>query len=192
MADLCREARREMLRQEKMPPSAHDFALEDMRFNNSPRATLLRHEPGKETSAYIFLPGCRLAGCTPEQTTALYAFLRDRLEGGVGFWLRCCGAPADWAGRDEELHREAAKITEEWESMGSPVVVAACTSCLQTFRKATPSIKAVSLWEILEGTELPEGTLSFERTLAVADPCTAAQAPEIRDAVERRLRAECA
>ena len=183
MADLCREARREMLRQEKMPPSAHDFALEDMRFNNSPRATLLRHEPGKETSAYLFLPGCRLAGCTPEQTTALYAFLRDRLEGGVGFWLRCCGAPADWAGRDEELHREAAKITEEWESMGSPVVVAACTSCLQTFRKATPSIKAVSLWEILEGTELPEGALSFERTLAVADPCTAAQAPEIRDAV---------
>lgn len=185
MAELCREARREMFLQEKMPPSAHDFALEDMRFNNSPRATLLRHEPEKETSAYLFLPGCRLAGSCPEQTTALYSFLRDRLEGGVGLWLRCCGAPADWAGREEELRHETAKIAEEWKSMGSPIVVAACTSCLALFRRETPSIKTVSLWEILDGAELPEGFRPLERNLAVADPCTAAHSPEVGAAVRR-------
>ena len=185
MADLCMEARREMLRQEKMPPSAHDFALTDMRFNNSPKATLLRHEPGSEKSAYLFLPGCRLAGSSPEQTTALYAFLRERLEGGVGLWLRCCGAPARWAGRNEELQEVSTAILEEWESMGSPIVVAACTSCLELLRAELPSLKAVSLWEVMDGMELPANVRPLDRPLAVADPCTAAESPKIRDAVRR-------
>ncbi len=56
-------ARQEMVLQ-KMPPSAHEFALEDLAFGNSPRGSLLRHNQASE-ERLSFLPGCRLAGIFP-------------------------------------------------------------------------------------------------------------------------------
>ena len=88
-----------------MPPSAHDFALRDMAFSTGEKFALVRHEPGTTGSEYLFFPGCQLAGSAPEQVEAVYGYLRDRLSGGVGLALGCCGAPADWAGR-EALCRE--------------------------------------------------------------------------------------
>ena len=183
MADLVSEARREMIKQEKMPPSAHDFALEEMRFNCSPKATLLRSDPETGGCAYLLYPGCRLAGTSPETTLVLYSFLREQLEGGIGLWLRCCGAPAEWAGRDDEAHSELKRIMEEWRFMGSPVVIVACTSCLSLFRRENPEMETVSLWEVLDDLDLPASTRAPGRPLAVADPCTAAEMGGVRSAV---------
>lgn len=187
MADLVSEARREMTRQEKMPPSAHDFAMEEMRFYNSPKAALLRGDPNAARPAYLLYPGCRLSGSSPEGTARLYEFLRERLEGGVGMWLRCCGAPAEWAGRDDEADAGLRIMLDEWRSMGSPLVIVACTSCLSLFRRKLPEMRTASLWEIIDGMELPESVRAPERVLAVADPCTAAGMPEVRSAVRNIL-----
>ena len=86
-----------------MPPSAHEFALQDMEFSNSEMATLARPQPGMASSKYLFFPGCQLTGSSPDHVKKTYKYLTDRLEGGVGLMLRCCGAPADWAGTRGEL-----------------------------------------------------------------------------------------
>ena len=61
MADMCLDARRQMVREKRMPPSAHWFALEEMRSARSEGA-LLAHGPGQDKSAVLFFPGCQLAG----------------------------------------------------------------------------------------------------------------------------------
>jgi len=183
MRDLCLTARQEMVSQQKMPPSAHDFALEDMAFGNSPEASLLRHEPGHSRSAFLFFPGCRLAGISPRTTESVYGHLRKVLGGEVGFWLRCCGAPARWAGCRKELEKAGKEFLDQWRSMGSPVVIAACTSCLEVFRKELPEIRAVSLWSVLQEKGVPETAPIRSVPAALHDPCTAAELPEVRAAV---------
>lgn len=183
MRDLCLTARREMVLQQKMPPSAHEFALEDMAFSNSPGASLLRHEPGRSGSAFLFFPGCRLAGISPRTTESVYGHLRKVLGGGVGFWLRCCGAPARWAGRRREMEKTGKEFLDQWRSMGSPLVIAACTSCLEVFRKELPEVRAVSLWSVLQEKGVPEVFPLRSVSMALHDPCTAAELPEVRAAV---------
>ncbi len=183
MRDLCLTARREMVLQQKMPPSAHEFALEDMAFSNSPEASLLRHEPGRSGSAFLFFPGCRLAGISPRTTESVYGHLRKVLGGGVGFWLRCCGAPARWAGRRREMEKAGKEFLDQWRSMGSPLVIAACTSCLEVFRKELPEVRAVSLWSVLQEKGVPEVFPLRSVSMALHDPCTAAELPEVRAAV---------
>jgi len=43
MQDLCLQARRSMVQRGKMPPSAHEFALEDMAFSLGEDFFLARH-----------------------------------------------------------------------------------------------------------------------------------------------------
>ena len=83
-----------------MPPSAHEFALEDMRFSLSEFCILSRHQPGTSTSRFLFYPGCQLAGSAPEAVKNTYRFLCEQMVGGVGLMLGCCGIPAHWAGQE--------------------------------------------------------------------------------------------
>lgn len=181
MRGLCLGARREMVRQDRMPPSAHDFALEDMAFSNS-AAALLRHAPGRETSSYLFFPGCRLAGSSPGTIAPLYDFLRDRID-GVGLWIRCCGAPARWAGREDLFGSATEELKGQWAFMGSPTVIAACTGCLDVLRRDAPEIEAVSLWAVLNDIPLPPHPSAPEGPVALHDPCPAAEMPDVRAAV---------
>ena len=54
----------EMVDTNRMPPSAHEFALMDMGFSTGEFCRLSRHQPGWSTSRYLFYPGCQLAGST--------------------------------------------------------------------------------------------------------------------------------
>ena len=106
MQDLCLAARQDMVQHDKMPPSAHDFALQDMAFSQSDDCFMARHAPGQSTSQYLFFPGCQLAASMPGQVTRVYDYLREKLTGGVALMLGCCGAPAHWAGRQELFSAE--------------------------------------------------------------------------------------
>jgi ferredoxin len=101
MGTVCLNARQTMVVQDRMPPSAHDFALRDMQFSNSNKFALARSHPGAATSDYLFFPGCQLSASAPRQVEQIYAYLQDKLgdHAGMGLMLRCCGAPANWAGR---------------------------------------------------------------------------------------------
>jgi Fe-S oxidoreductase len=186
MAELCLDARRLMVRENRMPASAHWFALTEMRAAAGETA-LVRHAPGKTASQAIFFPGCQLAGIRPDQTFALYNRLLDR-NAETGIWLDCCAAPARWAGREEEFKAMLAHLEGTWKDMGRPQVLAACSTCLQIFREHLPGIEIVSVWTLLAGT--PLGLVTPHPTaLALTDPCTSRHDQATRQAVRSLLSA---
>ncbi|MCU0602598.1 MAG: heterodisulfide reductase-related iron-sulfur binding cluster [Desulfobacterales bacterium] len=184
--DLCLQARRRMVRRGKMPPSAHEFALEDMRFSLSERFRLGRHAPGRSQSAHLFFPGCQLCASNPGQVRLVYRHLMDALDGGVGLMLGCCGAPAFWAGREDEFQSVCAGFLQEWSALGKPALVTACSTCFRMFTEHLPQVPTTSLWQLLEGIDLPPPAAApAGQPLAIHDPCTTRPYPAVQDAVRR-------
>ncbi|MEI6205795.1 MAG: pyridine nucleotide-disulfide oxidoreductase/dicluster-binding protein [Desulfuromonadales bacterium] len=172
MGDLCLQARRTMNGQKLMPLSFHEFALKDMAHSTGGRFALSRHEPGHEKSEWLYFPSCQLCATSPGEVLSSYRYLREQLTGGVGIMLGCCGAPAFWAGRDDLFRETRDALRNEWEQLGNPRVITACSTCLNLFREHIPDMAPVSLWKILEQCGLPLKTCEATgKTVAVADPC---------------------
>lgn len=187
MGVVCKQARQTMVAQERMPPSAHDFALRDMQFSLSDKFTLARHQPDTTTSDYLFFPGCQLSASAPAQVEQVYTYLRDRLP-GTGLMLRCCGAPADWAGRTDLFQAALAEFTAWHAEMGRPKLVLACSSCYQIFKTQRPELELVSLWELFEQLGLPEGVSSAAGgPVSIHDPCSTRHERQIHESVRRLL-----
>jgi Fe-S oxidoreductase len=185
MGDLCKQARRVLVEQGHMPPSAHDFALRDMQFSNSEKFAFARHQPGTQASSYVFFPGCQLSASAPEQVEKTYAYLREKLD-GVGLMLRCCGAPADWAGRADLFQNARSELSAQLAEMGNPRVILACSSCYQIFKANFPEVEIVSLWELFDQLGLPEHTRpAGVKEISIHDPCTTRYESQIQDSVRR-------
>jgi Fe-S oxidoreductase len=189
MGEVCLSARQGMTARGKMPPSHHEFALRDMAFSRGEAFALARHEPGRESSSLLFYPGCQLSASSPEHVERIYAHLREKVDGGVGLMLGCCGAPAHWAGRTDLFAETREGFLAEWRRLGSPPVVTACSSCYRMFADHAPEVPLQSLWPLLETIGLPAGAAPAAATLAVHDPCTARREPAIRQSL-RRLAAQ--
>ena len=193
MADVCLDGRTSLVSRGKMAPSAHDVALADMLSSNSDKASLALHEPGKEVSAYAFFPGCQMAAIHPEHVKSTYEYLRTRLKGGTGLMLRCCGAPAGWAARQDLFEEAMAGLSDDWGRLGKPVMVLACPTCLQTLRRRVPEMEMVTLWQVLARSPEGVGRKGKGGRLAIHDPCTARHEPEMQNAVRELLaRMGCA
>lgn len=182
MSLLCKSARETMVKQGHMPPSAHDFALRDMQFSNSEAFALTRNQPGKSESQYAFFPGCQLSASAPEQVDQVYAYLRNCLP-SVGLMLRCCGAMANWAGQKELFKQALDDFKLEYEKLGKPTVILACSSCYQVFKENLPEIKIKSLWQVMDEAGLPRETQKHSLTLAIHDPCSTRYETQIQDSV---------
>ncbi len=182
MARLCLEARQRMVAEDRMPPSAHAFALDEMRSANSPQCRLIRHAPGRRESSAMLFPGCQLAAIRPGQTQALYRHLLS-LRPDTGIWLGCCGAPAHWAGRKDEFSGAGERFIESWREMGQPLILTCCSSCLQMFREHLPEVQAESLWTTLAATTGAADGPSVLPPAALIDPCTARHDGATRRAV---------
>jgi len=184
MGEICLEARRMMVDRGKMPPSTYEFALRDMQFSNSARCALYRNQPGFAASQYAFFPGCQLTASSPQLVKQTYAFLCDKLHGGVGLMLSCCGAPANWAGQREMFAEIMQTLKQEWEALGQPCMITVCPSCHHLFKQNLPNAPLESLWTIFEQTGLPEqAAVHAPKKLAVHDSCTARREIPMQDAV---------
>ncbi len=186
MGMVIKAARQTMVKQGKMPPSAHEFALLDMDYSNSERCALTRHQPGTEISTFLFFPGCQLTASSPKNTARTYSLLMERLTGGVGLMLRCCGAPADWAGRQEAFAGVPADFEAQWQAMGRPEVITACSTCHSVFKANLPHVPIQSLWEVLAGLDLPP-TSGTAVPVVVHDPCTSRHEAGIQSSVRTIL-----
>jgi glutamate synthase (NADPH/NADH) small chain len=175
-----------MVAKGKMPPSAHEFALEDMAFSQSDAFLLARHAPGLERSRHVFFPGCQLCASAPGQVSALYDHLRARL-GAVGLMLGCCGAPAHWSGRPAEREKILDLWQRQWEALGRPQLLLACSTCYRMFHEHRPQVPIQSVWETLSTVGLPEMKCPSAAPLAVHDPCTTRDAPHIQAAARHLL-----
>lgn len=193
MGGFCALARREMVQSKRMPPSAHEFALEDMRFSNDPDIAFFRHAPGAQKSAWAFFPGCQLPASMPGQTERLYEHLRNGLvckEGeGLGFFFHCCGAPAKWSGRPELTGAIVRELRGQWEAAGGPKLILACASCYAFFAEELPDIPTRSLWDVLAELPLPDGATGAGKVLALHDPCATRNNASMREHARRILAA---
>ncbi len=188
MGEVCLAARRKLVEKGKMPLSAHDFALRDMAFSTGDQCTLARHQPGYAQSSYLFFPGCQLSASAPDQVLKTYAFLRHQLSGGVGVLLDCCGAPAEWAGRQTLFEQELARLDTELQQLGSPTVIVACSTCYRIFRQRWPERKIISLWTVMDELVLPEAERSIAvRQVCVHDSCAARAEKIVQDSVRSLL-----
>lgn len=186
VADICRTTRQEMVDNTLMPPSAHDFALEDMQFSLSDFCSLIRHQPGHSSSRYLFYPGCQLAGSAPGTVKATYRFLSEQLageEGGVALMLSCCGIPAHWAGQQKLFQETINRFKQEIDRLGNPTVITACSSCLSIFKEFATEIEVTSLWQQLDTLELPGNSRGAGQQLTIHDPCTARDQKDMRGAI---------
>lgn len=189
MGAVCREARRTMVETNRMPPSAHDFALRDMAFSTSGVFALHRHQPGYVASAALFFPGCQLSASQPRYVRAVYDFLCGKIPGGVGLSLGCCGVPAGWAGRTDQFRETIVTIGKEWRRLGAPRVITGCPTCYSVFKKEIPGIRVETIWTVLDTLGLPDrrGPIT-PRVLAVHDACTTRHETQLHESVRRVLQ----
>ncbi len=171
-----------------MPPSAHAFALAEMRHAQSEELSLLRHAPGKTTSSLLFYPGCQLTATRPQQVFALYHKLLE-IEPECGIWLDCCGAPAHWAGREQETEKKQQQITALWHKMARPQLILACSSCLSGFQAVSSEIAAnsQSLWSFLQQHNREMTITRSDMPLALSDPCSSRHDTATQHAVRSLL-----
>ena len=189
MGAVCRQARRTMVDQGRMPASTHEFALRDMQFSNSEEFALGRHQPGTVASEYVFFPGCQLSASAPEQVERVYAQLRETLGAPIGLMLRCCGVPAEWAGRLDLFKSALADFRCAHQALGNPRVILSCSTCYQMFQTYLPEVEVVSLWVLLDRLGLPARATSFAKkgVVSIHDPCTTRNEQSIQDSVRRIL-----
>lgn len=164
------ESQRKMQEIGAMPWAFHEFWLRDMAFADG-EAGLCLAPSGAERQRYLFFPGCRLSGSSPELAEKSYDFLRS-IEPDSAILLGCCGAPASWAGRTA-LHEAALeRLRAAWRSLGEPTLVFACMNCQRAFGRYLPEMSSVSLYELLDEHAAVEPSGAGARA-AVFDPCSA-------------------
>ncbi len=186
MKDIILNTRKSMVKRSKMPPSAHDFALKDMMFSISEKFILSKHQPGFDKSKYLFFPGCQLSASSPDYVEKIYDYLVDSTNEGVGVMLGCCGAPAEWAGREGLLKKRIDDLKEKWNSMGRPIFILACASCCNIFKMYTPEIGFISLWEYIAEKGIPEdNTSNKKRIFTIHDPCATRYDQKIQDSIRK-------
>ena len=165
------------------PAALHDFWLRELDFV-SHEAFLAAPPRGKSRCQYAFFPGCQLTASLPEQTLAAWRFLQAHYDAGVV--LGCCGAPAWWAGEQSLWEENTRQLRQAWTDLGQPIMVLACSTCSDLFRRFLPEIQTISLYELLEQ-EVPVSTQLFPQA-AVFDPCSARQDDKTKRSVRSLAR----
>jgi glutamate synthase (NADPH/NADH) small chain len=188
MGEICQAARRTMVETGKMPPT-YDFALRDMQFSTCEKFVLNRHQPGFTSSKVLFFPGCQLSASKPHYVQEVYSFLCQKISGGVGLSLGCCGAPAEWAGQNDLFKETIDNIAQELFSLDSPQIITGCPTCYSIFRREIPGVKVETIWTILDKIGLPKnrGETIAPRKLAIHDACTTRNEKELQESVRRIL-----
>ncbi len=178
MSEVCLDARQHMVDNDYMPPSAYEFAVEDMlSASQSPCALVLKDAAQQEKPSHAFFPGCQLAAARSEQVFALYTLLQQQTVHthiqGVGLMLSCCGIPAHWAGQKKLAEQSLQELERQWKSLGEPTLIMGCASCMKMFSMHMPHIPCVSLWELLEGILPQSSETPPSRHYSLHDPCAA-------------------
>ena len=155
-------------------------------FSNYAKSVYRGDKPGAEKVDYLFYPGCQLSASYPEYVEKSYKYLLSRIKEGVGIMLGCCGAPADWAGRQDMMKENAERITNAWIEMGKPTFILACSSCARTFERYLKEIPYISLWEIFNRYGLPESSKKDTgHAVNVHDACGTRYNKEFQDNVRK-------
>ena len=172
-----------------MPAGFHDFWLRDMEFSSGDDYFMVKGQPHLSESEYMFFPGCQLGASDPSYVLNTYRYLTEKIKGGVGLYLGCCGAPADWSGRNDILDKTIQTLRENWENQGKPQFILACPTCHKIFQKYLADVPVLSLWEMFSEYGIPDGYTKGNGTvIALYDPCSSRYLPQVQKSVRDLLK----
>ncbi|AWW28148.1 pyridine nucleotide-disulfide oxidoreductase/dicluster-binding protein [Acetobacterium sp. KB-1] len=187
--ELFMSSRRTLHKGGKLPPAFHDFWMRDMEFSNSEAAFMTINANGGDKSSYLFFPGCQLGGSDPDYVINAYTYLKKHLEDEPAMMIGCCGAPAEWAGREKEHSVVIDGIKNIWEDQGRPEVILACPSCRKMFGKYLPEIQVQSLWRVMAEKENGANRkIAACKKMTVFDPCASRYDPEAQNSIRIILK----
>ena len=171
--DTCAaiEASRGILKESgHLAPVFHEFWMEDLAFSMSEEAygVVFTESASGKTAPLLFFPGCQLSASLPDTVAGAFDFIAGS-EPGAAMLLGCCGIPADWAAEKDVFNECITKIRADWESLGKPEVLFACSACKKTFEKALPEVKGRLVYELFALNEFT--ILDKAGKAAVYDPC---------------------
>ena len=183
---FLRQSLRTMQAKGAMPWAFHDFWLRDMAMADGETA-LYVPPPGGAKPKYLFFPGCQLGASEPAYVEKSFAWLLSR-QPESGLWLRCCGAPAEWAG-EAELHGEKLReLRDRWEELGRPELIFGCATCREMFSRFLPEIPGSFLLERMAAWGIdPPAAPAGGKTCSVFDPCASRDAPPLQSSVRSLL-----
>jgi NADPH-dependent glutamate synthase beta subunit-like oxidoreductase len=190
MGDYLLKTRQELFTTGALPAAYHEYWLRDMAFSNSDEASLVL-APSAPPVRYAFFPGCQLGGSDPRYVTETYAYLESRLP-GTALLLRCCGAPALWAGDAALFEAEIQALLAKWEGLGRPELLMACPSCLKLIKEYAPAIPARMVYEVMLEAGAPDREGNGKdalRQAAVFDPCSSGGLPKLQEDIRELARA---
>jgi Fe-S oxidoreductase len=191
LGGLIQAARFKMHSFKKIPWAFNDFFLRDMEHSNGEDACICRRSSNTaegKAAPYAFFPGCQLGASSPRAVSKAYGYLLSQ-EPDMGLMLGCCGIPAKWAGDEDLNNSELERIRRDWESLGKPVIVLACPTCRNNFRRYLPQIETIFLYDLIaawglgseEKAAIAERTSG--RTFSVFDPCATDGEEKVRSSV---------
>ena len=168
------EASRRILKETgHMAPVYHDYWMEDFSHAMSDEAYGIISQT--EAPKILFFPGCQLTASLPETVIRTYEYVCETSP-GAAMLLGCCGIPALWAAETEVYEEAIQKLRSDWERLGKPEVLFACSACCKTFTEALPEIQGRLIYEWIADND---GGVSWTETggecpgkpAAVFDPC---------------------
>ncbi|MDR1028050.1 MAG: NAD(P)-binding protein [Clostridiales Family XIII bacterium] len=176
------EGRRALQNMKKWSWAYHDFWIADMRHAMGEHAREVRFAPGRNVCKTVFFPGCQLGASDPDYVLESYAWLLER-DADTALCLSCCGAPAFWAGLDEEFETARKSLEQDLASLGNPIVITACPTCTKMFARLFPGMATRSLVSLIADAGFkPERAVNGD-IYAVYDPCAARNDDDLPRAV---------
>ncbi len=179
-------ARNQAVQDQHGPRPEHKGPINYWKAGVSRTFTLTMNEPGRKRSKRMFFTGCALPVISPQNTLFAYDQLRMNYP-ETGVIMRCCGAPVEFLGQEEQFHGTIDQIVRDLEANGADELVPACPDCAHSLAHAVPSgVKITPLWQLLEGKWEPDKTRVGE-TISIHDSCKARHRPGLHDAVRTLL-----
>ncbi len=179
--DILTESKKLLFESGHYPPPLHDFYLRDMVHALSD-AYAAKAAPGFKKAAYMFFPGCQMTASGTEHTEKAYNYMLEKYP-DTAIMMGCCGVPALWAGNHSLLNKVINQLKSDWEELGSPIIVTACSTCAKTFKTYAPEFKVISLYEFIDENGIPKDSFHFEGEWAVFDPCSSREFSEMQNSV---------
>ena len=167
LGEVLEYARNKMVKTDKMPPSAFEFAIEDMEFSNGEEFFTVIN---KENLNYVFFPGCQLGASEPDLVKVIYNDLNKKLNDEVGIILGCCGVIGKWSGNSKKFKEQIELIQNTLKDLNNPTLITACPTCYKIFTEDLNDIEIKMIYDYINDEDLE--LIVNDEEIAIDDPCT--------------------
>ncbi|SCM70489.1 (Fe-S)-binding protein [Desulfovibrio sp. 86] len=138
-------------------------------------------------SHYAFMPGCSLAGGSPQTVQEVYRQLAEFFP-GIGLVMDCCARPSAYLLSEKTTTTFLSKLEQGLKNSKIQKLIVACPNCFSFLSNKFPQLEIISLYPILASMPLP--VCSYSEKLALHDPCQTRNEPGVHSSV-RQILAAC-